>query len=546
MGPDRLDARAIIEQLKDDPRFKRFERAQAGQPPRALQPVGRPTTRIYRDEPIVMTGSQMAAFLPPAYHRARDVARTPCGEQMAAAQLFVEQGRLLADVEDDVPYTVQFERYFPTYQMMSDRQLRCYVSWRTRVRRGEVAQAPTSFMFVYCYELINGIGAASPLDAFCELRRFWGAYRQEEPLLDRYAVRWLWDLAAYHDLDRALVAGDPDLSQDILYDEALAKVLGRGEASEEELFSSLDALSSYHVLKSRFYKEHPEDLRAVTLAVLGRLEPYYAKNRTRGLYEGLFGERATLPHRMFEAAVFHEESPHLDARYRFDALQRYTCTGGRWQRTFYPDVRSGASRLGAILKAVDVQMRERYGFGHPLKAPKTPKYLAQFIDKEIDARFAWHKAHEVRQIQIDRSKLQGIRSTAALTREALLVDEERADAPVASAAQVVGERPLGSVPPLPQAPAQVPAESPAASPSSVDLSAAPCGLTELELRFVLRLLDGQPTDDLLSGALTAELLVDAVNEKLFDLLGDTAVEFVGAQPSIVEDYWDDVKGAVCP
>ena len=31
MGPDRLDARAIIEQLKDDPRFKRFERAQAGQ-----------------------------------------------------------------------------------------------------------------------------------------------------------------------------------------------------------------------------------------------------------------------------------------------------------------------------------------------------------------------------------------------------------------------------------------------------------------------------------------------------------------------------------
>ena len=63
---------------------------------------------------------------------------------------------------------------------------------------------------------------------------------------------------------------------------------------------------------------------------------------------------------------------------------------------------------------------------------------------------------------------------------------------------------------------------------------------------MLRLLDGQPTDDLLSGALTAELLVDAVNEKLFDLLGDTAVEFVGAQPSIVEDYWDDVKGAVCP
>ncbi len=591
MDSDRLDARAIIDQLKSDPRFKRFER------PERPDPASRTTSRVYRDEPIIMTGSQMASFLPPAYREARALARSRDGEQMPPAQLFLTQGRMLADLEDDAPYAGTFERYYPTYQMMSDRRLRGYVTWRTQVRRGEVAQAPTSFLFVYCYELLNGIGMASPQDVFSELRRFWGAYRGEESLLDRYVPRWLWDLAAYHGLDRALIAEDPDLSKDIAYDEALHSVLHPEGVSEAELFCALDTLSAYHVLKSRFYKEHPEDLRAVTFAVLGRLGPYYAKHRTRGLYEGFFGESLTLPHRMFEAAVFYEELPHPDAEYRFDVLQRYRCADGRWERTFYPEIRSGSARLGAILKAVDAQMRDRYGFAHPLKAPKTPKYLAQFIEREIDERLAWNKAHEVRRIQIDRSKLQGgfahplkapktpkylaqfiereiderlawnkahevrriqidrsklqgIRSTAEVTREALLVDEERAEAPAplepqppaaAAAPKSVGEKvaaPAVSAAPI--------APSAQGEPQPEGFSTAPFGLDGRELAFVLRLLDGGSVDDLLSGTLTAELLVDAVNEKLFDLLGDTAVEFVGSQPRIVEDYWDDVKGAVCP
>lgn len=544
MDSDRLDARAIIDQLKSDPRFKRFER------PERPDPASRTTLRVYRDEPIIMTGSQMASFLPPAYREARALARSRDGEQMPPAQLFLTQGRMLADLEDDAPYAGTFERYYPTYQMMSDRQLRGYVTWRTQVRRGEVVQAPTSFLFVYCYELLNGVGVASPQDAFSELRRFWGAYRGEESLLDRYVPRWLWDLAAYHGLDRVLIAEDPDLSKDIVYDGALHSVLHPEGVSEAELFCALDTLSAYHVLKSRFYKEHPEDLRAVTFAVLGRLGPYYAKHRTRGLYEGLFGESLTLPHRMFEAAVFYEELPHPDAEYRFDVLQRYRCADGRWERTFYPEIRSGSARLGAILKAVDAQMRDRYGFAHPLKAPKTPKYLAQFIEREIDERLAWNKAHEVRRIQIDRSKLQGIRSTAEVTREALLVDEERAEAPAPFELQplvtVAVPKSVGEKDPVPAVSAAPIVPSAQEEPQPEGFSAAPFGLDGRELAFVLRLLDGGSVDDLLSGTLTAELLVDAVNEKLFDLLGDTAVEFVGSQPRIVEDYRDDVKGAVCP
>ena len=40
------------------------------------------------------------------------------------------------------------------------------------------------------------------------------------------------------------------------------------------------------------------------------------------------------------------------------------------------------------------------------------------------------------------------------------------------------------------------------------------------------------------------LLCDSVNEKLYELIGDTAIEFDGDIPVVVEDYLEEVKGAL--
>ena len=79
--------------------------------------------------------------------------------------------------------------------------------------------------------------------------------------------------------------------------------------------------------------------------------------------------------------------------------------------------------------------------------------------------------------------------------------------------------------------------------SSVAASAAPCGLTASELAFLRALLDG---DDAAAkaavGAGMASLMVDVVNEKLFDEIGDAVIEFDGDVPQLVEDYRPDVEG----
>lgn len=40
------------------------------------------------------------------------------------------------------------------------------------------------------------------------------------------------------------------------------------------------------------------------------------------------------------------------------------------------------------------------------------------------------------------------------------------------------------------------------------------------------------------------MAVDSINEKLFDLLEDTAIEFDSDGPQIVEDYLQDLRGAL--
>lgn len=74
----------------------------------------------------------MQNFLPDQYRKMREISRWQddpkggAGRWLSEAELFYRQGQLMADFEDDCPYNGTFKSYFPTYNAMSDRQLRGY------------------------------------------------------------------------------------------------------------------------------------------------------------------------------------------------------------------------------------------------------------------------------------------------------------------------------------------------------------------------------------------------------------------------------------
>lgn len=81
--------------------------------------------------------------------------------------------------------------------------------------------------------------------------------------------------------------------------------------------------------------------------------------------------------------------------------------------------------------------------------------------------------------------------------------------------------------------------------SFAETTPAPYGLTAIELELLQSLLDGTPWE--VPAGTSLDMLVDSINEKLFDLLGDTALEFdglVSGMPAIIDDYAEDVREAL--
>ncbi len=195
---------------------------------------------LYRDEPILTTGRQMATYLPDAYREMRAMSRwqegSPHGRWLTEAELFYCQGMFMADFEDDCPYRGTFKAYYPTYSAMSDRQLRGYFTWRASVRHGDIQQTSLSFVYVYLYELLCGIGVRDPLDGFTRLRDFWQVYREFEPKIDRYVRVWQRDYVVYHGLDPALLDEDPV----IIFDQALFRLAKLSAPFDPAVLESID------------------------------------------------------------------------------------------------------------------------------------------------------------------------------------------------------------------------------------------------------------------------------------------------------------------
>jgi hypothetical protein len=496
--------------------------------------------RVYQDEPLIRRGSQMPNYLPKPCQQMRALARTPQARAWSSARLFVEQARLVAGYEDDFPYHGTFSSYFPTYDAMSDPQLRGYFTWRTHVRHGRVEKTSAAFAYVRLYELINGVGVEPGEPAFAALESFWKSYREVEPSLDRYARPWLVDYVVYHGLDARLAAPYMDAAHDRAVfvlaraaRRALAEPPAKGRrhaeraygtdpAADDELFAALDALSTYRPQESRLFKDAPEDLTRVSCAVFDRLTRYYRSSRTQGLVESLFGTRHPMPHLMFASALFYPGARHEDCVYELDETRRYECRGGIWTCDGLHDGGGRSSKLGQVLRATDRQLRAALDYPHALKERGDPKYLVRLIDREVGDYLEWKRAHAPRHVQIDLSQLSKIRATAAVTCESLLVDEEREAQDLEEAAAAPVEEPMGEL-------------------AALSADKALLGLAPEELAFLRALLDGQAP----AAAGSADLMVDAINEKLFDLLGDTALEFgPDGAPRVIEDYCDDVRQAL--
>lgn len=476
--------------------------------------------QVFRDEAIRPKAPQPHQRVPSLIRTARSLENGTGNTWQSREAVFVKQARLLADYEDDYVFDRQVLRYYPTYQSLTDQELRGYFTWRTRLRKGDLCKTSLSYAFLYIYELINQIGVADRMDGYQKLKAFRDAYGQLDAGILPYLKQWLPDYVVYYGLDANLLADTPQ----VVFDRSITALENIHSRDTAGVIYAVKQLSPKWLERSKFYAAYPDDCDTVIVRVLRRVSDHYAARCKKNMVEQYFGECHQFQVQLFESAVFYAPKKQSNREYVVDERCVYRCRNGFWSVQKHACPPRPNPELDALMKTIDSVMREEYGFRHPVKRGLETKWILKVIREEVLALLAEKKAAEAKKITIDFSQLSRIRRDAAITRDKLTVEED-------------WEEELPE--PVPEAAPQA-QPAPAAPPDAGD-----CPLDPAEYRLMQSLLYGTDYGWVQSEGYLLSVLVDGINEKLYDTFQDSVLELED-RPRVIDDYIDDLKEMVRP
>lgn len=477
----------------------------------------------YDDEPLEASSDDFSLSLPEPLREAR--AMEEGSNYEICDKIFLEQAIFLADYEDDFVYEKRIVRYYPTYESLSDKELRAYFTWRTKWKNGDKQEGSICFAFIYTYELLKLVGCTDATDAFRKLNALMHDYAEFFSKIRMYLKPWLIDFVAYYDLDPALLLETG--IDEIRWDKALDVLSKAQMLDDSEIFQAVLELSGAVLQKSRFYKQYPKMVEKVVAGIIRQIDAHYAKNCQKTWIDSYFGSIWRSPTEFFDRAVFFDREPQNSGQKILSSSRYYKRYYGIWT-TYSRDYNSSArKKFLDILRTVDALLRDATDFPYPTQPKVKTKWIIAAINEEIQK---WYEAEEKAKaeaekarmermrLSLDLSRLGNIRSDSTETRDKLLTEEEIAETSSENA-KTIAEEPEKSE-------KSETAENPGFS-----------SLSPQERRYLRCLLEGTPTNWLASEGLLPSLICDSINEKLYDIFSDTVLE----NGELVEDYKDEIK-----
>ena len=470
--------------------------------------------------------------IPPRIREMMELYRHGDGSFENKCRNFYVQGKFMEDYEDSAPWNGECRRYFTTYHDLNADQLRGYFSWRAHVRRGEFRRIPASLAYLYLYELLSGIGTDSAEDCLAKMKAFEAGYLDAgfgDPSMRGNLHRWTAEYAVVHGASPEYLTAY--VGADLLQrDEALMKLHAPEDYTDEELFGALSLVTGGKIESSPVITKEAERGKHLLAEVWKDLTKNYDLNGW-DIFTACFGKLKEFPWHPFANAVYYSEQREEDREYVLNGCRKYVCRNGIWTEVRYDDLYFDKYRVHAVVRAADRLLRRYLKTGHYLRAKKEEEWAQPYIEAVIEAdRAAVQEAEKEAEraaaeaakpkVTIDLSGLDRIRRDAAITRESLLTEDEKAEF---RAEPQISEN-AGSVPAEPQAVAQI------------------AGLDSIHTQILAAVMRGDTIAELIKEHhLMPSVVADAINEALFDEIGDNVLTCDGSGIELIEDYRMDLE-----
>lgn len=511
-----------------------------------------------------MRGLQNAKqHVPEQIRRMKNLYQYRSGSFRQICKNFYVQGKFMEDYEDNAPWDgVVSTCYWPTYHNLSLAQLRGYFTWRTELRKGNYRKHCETFVSMYLYELLNGIGTKSVEDSLHKMEEFEKGYI-DAGFSDRYLRgrlhRWMLELAVLNGLAPDIACKYAD--SDMLEKDAAVEILRYPEKfSAQEVFNALCVFGGKKTAESKLVQEHGTEAINFFAAVWCLASAQYRKDG-ESLFQLCFGIPSAREWRPLESTFYYDNYSNSKKRksvtYKLNPSRTYLFKRDKWYEVAHQNYDIDRKRIVNLLQETDRRLRLYLKTGHPLKERKEAAWAVPYIEAVIEAdRKAKLEAARPK-ISIDFSGLDKIRKDALETQDNLLTEEEtectlefnavnKAVRKSAASKKRTKENSAArkntaavlSIAASPHLASEQSAAAVLAAPSNTSVP-----LDGMQMQLLRMLLRGEPVQELIAAQHgMPSVIADAINEALFDLIGDTVVECDGETITLVEDYRDDIIG----
>ena len=426
---------------------------------------------------------------------------------------FYLQGKLMASYEDDYEGRQSFLRYYPTYHDLTVGQARTYFTWRTKIRQNIYEKISDSYAYIYLYELLNGIGIKDPEEGLDKLINFNKNYAQRfSPEIGAYLERWIRDYIVFYNINKA---NNTFFVKEQDNDKKYERLLYPDQFSSHEVAENLIKLSNYKICNCPLYKKSIEKFEYLLVLIWHKILDL--RNDGFDFFTSYVAYKNQMTIQLFSAAVFNHELEPQTTSYEIDQIRKYFYDKEKdtWYCESYWGLTGQKSIMGNFLHEVDREIRLRFNLGRNLKPRKIEKHYLKAIKDGIEEYRIEEQKLKQPKIEFNLSQLSTIREDAAGTRDSLLTEEEL------QAEQEEKEQLEEAI---------------------VDNEQEDYGLSSEEMSTIILLLKGKDINKYLKEHhLMAAVIIDNINEKLFDEFGDNVIEFINDIPTVIEDYQEDLE-----
>lgn len=330
----------------------------------------------------------------------------------SSGEAFKRKAQENANVEGRKATLVPFMSYWPTYDSMTQAQLRWYFYWRREVRVKNYMNTDLSYIFVYIYELINGIGYRNKEEGYKLLIDVWKAYRNEFPKLDHYLIDWTLDYIMLHQLEHhitELIEDDLNLEAGPIYNMYLYKqyINTSNPITQNDILT----IMSYKIKKSKFYiAGYGEQLLNEITRIVNIIDESIRKEYGKGILEFFSPkEKVAVRRSVYISAVYAGNETYQ--------LEYFAFTKHMPLIEF----------MDAIAKQVENRLRQKNAFNGRLRGIDMETSFIKIIDSALGIETdsggkQFTKREQIvkpRIVTIDINKVQGLRVDADEVRKVL-------------------------------------------------------------------------------------------------------------------------------